>query len=193
MSKYGSDKPDTRYALFLQDIKEITDRSDFNAFKSAECVKAIIIPDGAKYSRKIIDELTDFVKKYKAKGLAWMKADEGKLTGGIAKFFNNHLQEDLIQTTGLNNGDIIFIIGDEKSVVEPALGALRVELARREGLTDPNDYKPLWVTSFPMFEYNEDEDRFAAMHHPFTAPQQNDIKNWNRTPLRYFQGVMILL
>jgi len=182
MSKYGSDKPDTRYALFLQDIKEITDRSDFNAFKSVECVKGIIVPNGGKYSRKIIEGYTDFIKKYKAKGLAWMKADEGKLTGGIAKFFNNHLQEDLIQTTGLNNGDIIFIIGDEKSVVEPALGALRVELARREGLTDPNDYKPLWVTSFPMFEYNEDEDRFAAMHHPFTAPQQDDIKKLESDP-----------
>ncbi|MFQ6676978.1 MAG: aspartate--tRNA ligase [Fidelibacterota bacterium] len=182
MSKYGSDKPDTRYELFLQDIKEFTDRSDFNAFKSVESVRAIVVPGGAKYSRKIIDGLTDFVKKYKAKGLAWMKGKDDQLSGGIAKFLSGDLQKDLIDSTGINNGDIIFIIGDERSVVEPALGALRVEIAKREGLADPNIYKPLWVTSFPMFEYDEDENRYMAMHHPFTAPQQNDIEKLETDP-----------
>ncbi len=182
MSKYGSDKPDMRFELFLQDVKEFTDKSDFNAFKSAECVKAIIVPDGAKYSRKIIDGLTDFVKMYKAKGLAFMKGENGGLTGGISKFFGEDLQKEFINYTGVNDGDIIFLIGDERSIVEPALGALRVEIARREGLTDPNMYKPLWVTSFPMFKFDEKEKRFMAMHHPFTAPRVEDIDKLESDP-----------
>ncbi len=182
LAKYGSDKPDTRYELFLNDVKEFTDRSEFNAFKSAESVKAIVLPGGAKYSRKIIDGLTDFVKKYKAKGLTWMKGENGKLSGGIAKFFDENLQSDLIHATEIKDGDIIFIIGDEKTVVEPALGALRVEIAKREGLADPNIYKPLWVTSFPMFEYDEVENRYTAMHHPFTAPHQDDIEKLETDP-----------
>lgn len=182
MSQYGSDKPDTRYGLFLQDIKEFTDRSDFNVFKSVESVKAIVIPGGAKYSRKIIDGLTDYVKKYKAKGLAWMKGENGQLSGGIAKFFDDNLTNDLIQTTDIKDGDIIFIIGDKKAVVEQALGALRVEIAKREELADPNIYKPIWVTSFPMFEYDEDENRYTAMHHPFTAPMEDDIDKLESDP-----------
>ncbi|MAO86657.1 MAG: aspartate--tRNA ligase [Candidatus Marinimicrobia bacterium] len=182
MSKYGSDKPDMRFELFLQDVKEFTDKSDFNAFKSAECVKAIIVSDGAKYSRKIIDELTEFVKTYKAKGLAWMKTENGQLTGGISKFFDDSLQKEIIKSSGMNDGDIIFLIGDERSIVEPALGALRVEIARREGLTDPNMYKPVWVTSFPMFKFDEKEKRFMAMHHPFTAPRVEDIDKLESDP-----------
>jgi aspartyl-tRNA synthetase len=182
LAKYGSDKPDTRYELFLNEVKEFTDRSEFNAFKSAESVKAIVLPGGAKYSRKIIDGLTDFVKKYKAKGLTWMKGENGKLSGGIAKFFDENLQSDLIHATEIKDGDIIFIIGDEKTVVEPALGALRCEIAKREGLADSNIYKPLWVTSFPMFEYDENENRYMAMHHPFTAPHQNDIERLETDP-----------
>ena len=182
MSKYGSDKPDMRFELFLQDVKEFTDKSDFNAFKSAECVKAIIVSDGAKYSRKIIDELTEFVKTYKAKGLAWMKTENGQLTGSISKFFDDSLQKEIIKSSGMNDGDIIFLIGDERSIVEPALGALRVEIARREGLTDPNMYKPVWVTSFPMFKFDEKEKRFMAMHHPFTAPRVEDIDKLESDP-----------
>ena len=182
MSKYGSDKPDMRFELFLQDVKEFTDKSDFNAFKSAECVKAIIVSDGAKYSRKIIDELTEFVKTYKAKGLAWMKTENGQLTGGISKFIDDNLQKEIIKSSGMNDGDIIFLIGDERSIVEPALGALRVEIARREGLTDPNMYKPVWVTSFPMFKFDEKEKRFMAMHHPFTAPRVEDIDKLESDP-----------
>ena len=182
MYKYGSDKPDMRFELFLQDVKEFTDKSDFNAFKSAECVKAIIVSDGAKYSRKIIDELTEFVKTYKAKGLAWMKTENGQLTGSISKFFDDSLQKEIIKSSGMNDGDIIFLIGDERSIVEPALGALRVEIARREGLTDPNMYKPVWVTSFPMFKFDEKEKRFMAMHHPFTAPRVEDIDKLESDP-----------
>ncbi len=182
MSKYGSDKPDTRYTLYLQDVKQFTDMSDFNAFKSAECVKAIVVPGGVKYSRKMIDELTDVVKTFKAKGLAWMKMDAGHLTGGISKFFEDNLQKEIKNATGMDDGDIIFLIGDERSVTEKSLGALRVEIAKREDLTDKNNFKPLWVTDFPMFEMDEETDKLTFLHHPFTSPTTQDVNELDSDP-----------
>jgi aspartyl-tRNA synthetase len=175
METYGTDKPDLRYEMQLQDVKEFTDASDFNAFKSAEKVKGLLVIGGAKYSRKIIDEFTDFVKKYKAKGLAWMKGEEGALSGGISKFFSDELQKSMMNSLGIQDGDALFMIGDETNIVLNALGHLRVKIAKREELTDPNEFKPVWVTEFPMFEYNDDADRFIAMHHPFTAPREEDV------------------
>jgi len=182
MSKYGSDKPDTRYTLYLQDVKQFTDMSDFNAFKSAECVKAIVVPGGVKYSRKMIDELTDVVKTFKAKGLAWMKMDAGHLTGGISKFFEDNLQKEIKNATGMDDGDIIFLIGDERSVTEKSLGALRVEIAKREDLSDKNNFKPLWVTDFPMFEMDEETDKLTFLHHPFTSPTTQDVNELDSDP-----------
>ena len=182
METYGSDKPDLRYKMKLQDVKEFTDVSDFNAFKSAEKVKGLVVEDGAKYSRKIIDELTDFVKKYKAKGLAWMKGENGSLTGGISKFFSEELQRLMCEKCSVKDGDILFMIGDESAVTLKALGQLRVEIAKREELTNKDDFKPVWVTEFPMFEYDEDADRFIAMHHPFTAPREEDVDMLDSDP-----------
>ena len=182
METYGSDKPDLRYKMKLQDVKEFTDVSDFNAFKSAEKVKGLVVEDGAKYSRKIIDELTDFVKKYKAKGLAWMKGENGSLTGGISKFFSEELQRLMCEKCSVKDGDILFMIGDESAVTLKALGQLRVEIAKREELTNKDDFKPVWVTEFPMFEYDEDADRFIAMHHPFTTPREEDVDMLDSDP-----------
>ena len=182
MEIYGSDKPDLRYGIQLQDVKDFTDVSDFNAFKSAEKVKGIIIEGGAKYSRKNIDELTDFVKKYKAKGLAWMKGEKGTFIGGISKFFSENLQKTMFEKLSMNDGDILFMIGDDSSIVLNALGHLRVEIAKREALTNKDDFKPVWVTEFPMFEYDKDADRFIAMHHPFTAPRESDIEMLDSDP-----------
>ena len=182
METYGSDKPDLRYGMQLQDVKDFTDASDFNAFKSAEKVKGIIIEGGAKYSRKNIDELTDFVKKYKAKGLAWMKGEKGAFIGGISKFFSENLQKTMFEKLSVNDGDILFMIGDDSSVTLNALGHLRVEIAKREALTNKDDFKPVWVTEFPMFEYDKDADRFIAMHHPFTAPRESDIEMLESDP-----------
>ena len=182
METYGSDKPDLRYGMQLQDVKDFTDASDFNAFKSAEKVKGIIIEGGAKYSRKNIDELTDFVKKYKAKGLAWMKGEKGTFIGGISKFFSENLQKTMFEKLSMNDGDILFMIGDDSSVTLNALGHLRVEIAKREALTNKDDFKPVWVTEFPMFEYDKDADRFIAMHHPFTAPRESDIEMLDSDP-----------
>ena len=182
MHQYGSDKPDTRFEIFLQDIKSITDQSEFNAFKSVESVKAIVVPNGASFSRKIIDEYTEFVKKYNAKGLAWMKAKEGKLDGGISKFLSDKLQKELILSTKINDDDIIFIIGDKESIVLNALGTLRVEVAKNMELIDPNKYNPIWITDFPMFEFDEDSKRYLARHHPFTAPAVDNIDDLNLDP-----------
>ena len=182
MEIYGSDKPDLRYGMKLQDVKDFTDASDFNAFKSAEKVKGIVVEGGAKYSRKNIDEFTDFVKKYKAKGLAWMKGENGAFTGGISKFFSDDLQETMCEILGVNDGDILFMIGDNLSVTLNALGQLRVAIAKREALTNKDDFKPVWVTEFPMFEYDEGADRFIAMHHPFTAPREEDVDMLDSDP-----------
>ncbi len=182
METYGSDKPDLRYGMQLQDVKDFTDASDFNVFKSVEKVKGIIVEGGAKYSRKNIDELTDYVKKYKAKGLAWMKGEKGAFIGGISKFFSENIQKIMFEKLSVKDGDILFIIGDDSSVTLNALGHLRVEIAKREALTNKDDFKPVWVTEFPMFEYDKDADRFIAMHHPFTAPRESDIEMLDSDP-----------
>ena len=182
MDKYGTDKPDIRFELFLQDIKPFTDKSDFKAFKSAEIVKGLVAPGGAKYSRKNIDGFTDFVKKYKAKGLAWMKVEDGLLMGGISKFFDESLQKELISAMGMNDGDIIFIIGDDKELTQIALGALRVEIGKIEGIYDTGEFNPVWITDFPLFEFDAEADRFIARHHPFTAPSSSNIKDLETNP-----------
>ena len=182
MDQYGSDKPDTRFEILLKELKQITDRSDFNAFKSADIVKGIVIPDGGSFSRKIIDNYTEFVKKYNAKGLAWMKGEDGKLVGGISKFFSDDLQKEIITSTKINNGDIIFIIGDQKQVVLNVLGALRVEIAKEMKLIDNNKFHPVWITDFPMFEYDDQSNRFVARHHPFTAPATDKLDELDSDP-----------
>ena len=179
---YGSDKPDLRYGMKLLDAKQFTDRSEFNAFKSAEIVRGIVVDGGAKYSRKIIDELTEFVKKYKAKGLAWMKGENGALSGGISKFFLTELQGEMCNSLGMKDNDILFLMGDEKMTVLKALGALRVEIAKREKLADKNDFKPLWVTDFPMFQIDEESNKLTFLHHPFTSPSTQKVEEMDSNP-----------
>ena len=182
MDTYGSDKPDLRYEMTLKDVKEFSDKSEFNAFKSAKTVKGLVVEGGAKYSRKIIDEFTDFVKKYEAKGLAWMKGENGGLTGGISKFFPEDLQKSMCKKLSIKDGDALLMVGDERMTVLSALGALRVEIARRENLAEEGVFLPLWVTEFPMFEYDREADRYFAMHHPFTAPRKEDVEKLDSDP-----------
>ena len=177
MDVYGTDKPDTRFGMHLVDLKNLTDISEFNAFKSSPCVRGIIVNGGAKYSRKNIDDYTDFVKKYNAKGLAWMKMESDQLQGGISKFINIELQKEIIESAKIENGDIIFLIGDQKKTVLTALGALRLHIGMEEGLCDSNKFNPVWVTDFPMFEYDGESKRYIAMHHPFTAPQTKNLED----------------
>ena len=182
MNIYGTDKPDTRFDMRLIDIKDLTDESDFNAFKSSPCVKAIVVKSGSKYSRKNIDEFTDYVKKYNAKGLAWMKMDSNELIGGISKFFSSEIQNQLIKIAMIENGDIIFIIGDKKEITLTSLGALRSYIGEKEGLYGSKQFNPIWVTDFPMFEYDGDSKRYIAMHHPFTAPQTKNLEDLESEP-----------
>ncbi len=182
MEIYGSDKPDLRYETQLLDLKKYTDISDFNAFRSVERVKGIVVKGGAKYSRKIIDELTEFVKKYKAKGLAWMKVQQDGFEGGISKFFSADLQDSLQNELGLKENDILFMIGDDSSIVLNALGQLRSKIAKMEDLANKDEFKPVWVTEFPMFDHDDEMGRFVAMHHPFTAPREEDVELLDTDP-----------
>ena len=177
MDVYGTDKPDTRFGMHLIDLKNLTDISEFNAFKSSPCVRGVVVNGGAKYSRKNIDDYTDFVKKYNAKGLAWMKMESDQLQGGISKFINIDIQKEIIESAKIENGDIIFLIGDQKKTVLTALGSLRLHIGMEEGLRDSNKFNPVWVTDFPMFEYDSDSKRYIAMHHPFTAPQTKNLED----------------
>jgi len=182
MERYGSDKPDTRYGMELINFKPFSDKSDFNSFSDVDSVKAIIVSEGAKYSRKIIEGLTEDAKKNGAKGLAWMKLQDGTFSGGISKFFVNDLQSEIIKNLQIKNDDLLLIIGDEKNIVLKALGKIRTVVASMEELYDKNDFKPLWVTEFPMFDYDVNDGRYVAMHHPFTAPRDSDVNKLDKDP-----------
>ena len=177
MDQYGSDHPDIRYDLKLQNVKTFTDESSFKAFKNVEDIFGIVIPGGAKYSRKQIDEFTEFVKPYKAKGLAWMKGEGGAMSGGISKFFSSNLQEKMRSKLSINDGDILFMIGDTRKTAQTALGALRCKISQTENLINKNDFNPLWITDFPMFEFDEEENRYHSLQHPFTQPKTDNIEN----------------
>ena len=183
MNKYGSDKPDLRFEMPLINLESITKHSKFKTFHSSEAVRGIVVRGGAKFSRKKIDGLTKFVSKFKAKGLAWMKKEDDLFSGGISKFFNEDLQNDIVKKTGIKPGDIIFMIGDKLKITLKALGNLRIELAKQEKLIDNNLFKPVWITDFPMFDYDDKENRYIAMHHPFTAPKIEHIDSFDKKPL----------
>ena len=187
LEKYGSDKPDHRFEMELQEMAGFVEKSDFNTFKSVlesgGRVKALVCPNASTYSRKVIDELTDYLKKYfRAKGLAWMKCNDGKLDGGISKFFPEAVQNEMISELGIADDCIIFMVGDIAKTVFSALGALRLELGKRENLIDTTAWAPLWVVDFPLVEWNEDKNRWDALHHPFTSPNLEDLDKLDSTP-----------
>jgi len=187
MNRFGSDKPDIRFGMELQEFSEFVRSSNFNAFKSVlesgGIVKALVCPNANNYSRKVIDELTEYLKQYfGAKGLAWMKCSEGKLDGGISKFFDENVQNDIISTLKVNDNDIIFIVGDKPKIVYNALGALRLKLGENESLIDESVWAPLWVVDFPLVEWNEDAKRWDALHHPFTSPNIEDMDKLDDSP-----------
>ena len=187
MERYGSDKPDIRFDMELQEMAGFVEQSDFNAFKSVlesgGRVKGLVCPNASTYSRKVIDELTDYLKKYYgAKGLAWMKCVDGKLDGGIGKFFPESVKNDIISQLSIEDDSVIFMVGDAAKTVFAALGALRIELAKRENLIDSNKWAPLWVVDFPLVEWNEDKNRWDALHHPFTSPNLEDLDKLDSEP-----------
>ena len=177
---YGTDKPDLRFELEIQDITNVFKKTDIsfleNVIKDDGVVNALVVNDKASdYSRKDLDKLTDFVKKYKASGLAFLKYNDSNFTGSIAKALNDYEKDSLVEKLNLKGNDLVLIISGEYNVVKSSLGALRSKLGKDLNLAKDNSYEMLWVTDFPVFEYSELEKRFIACHHPFTMPREEDI------------------
>ncbi len=180
MRYYGSDKPDLRFDMRLHDLNEVFKATSFSVFSSViengGLIKAINAKGAAsKYSRKDLDHLTEFVKIYKAKALAYVKYSEGEFTGSIAKFLSDEEKEALKKEMDIENGDLILIVADEKSIANVAMGALRVKVAHDLGIIDESSFKFAWITDFPMFEYSKESNTYVACHHPFTAPHDEDV------------------
>ena len=171
MALYGSDKPDTRFEMLLQDLTDLVKGVDFKVFSEAPAVKAIVVKGAAdNYSRKDIDKMTEVAKQYGAKGLAWVKVVDGELNGPVAKFLTS-IQGDLTSALGLEDKDLILFVADTLEVANATLGALRGRIAKELGLIDNDKFNFLWVVDWPMFEWSEEEGRYMSAHHPFTLPQ----------------------
>lgn len=180
MDRFGCDKPDTRFGMELVNLAEVMADVDFKVFKSAlengGQVKAINAKGASEqYSRKKIDHMADYLKRFGAKGLAWLKVSDEGLTGPIAKFFDEQKQAQIMATMGAEAGDLLLFVADKPSVVAASLDALRRQLAKELDLIDPSQFNFLWVVDWPLLEYDEDEGRYTAMHHPFTMPKQSDL------------------
>jgi aspartyl-tRNA synthetase len=183
MARYGSDKPDLRFEMELQDLSASAQGTTFAPFASAlearGVVKGIVVKGGAHLSRKQLDELQEVAKRYGAGALAWVKLGD-ELSSSLLKALGEEGVTRLAAAAGAERGDAVLVVAGRKSVVNVSLGALRNEVARREKLIKPGVYVPLWVTEFPMFEYHEEDDRYYAMHHPFTSPVDEDLEKFER-------------
>lgn len=187
MRRYGSDKPDTRFEMELIDVSQLGRDMDFKVFKDTVEndgeIKAIVAKGAAEqYTRKDMDALIEFVNIYGAKGLAWVKVVEDGLTGPIGRFFETENVETLLTLTGAEAGDLVMFVADKPNVVAQSLGALRVKLAKELGLIDETKLNFLWVTDWPLLEYDEDAKRYVAAHHPFTSPKEADIAKLGTAP-----------
>ena len=182
MENYGSDAPDIRFELKLIDISDIAADCELRVFKQVVdeggIVKAICVPGGAEFSRKDLDDLTEFAQIFGAKGMAWIKRNPDGWQSPIAKFFTDEQKQALEERVGLNEGDLVLFCADQKKVVYDALGNLRQEIARRRGLLNESEYRFVWVTDFPLFEYSETEKSYTSSHHPFTMPDTDDLDKY---------------
>ena len=172
MNNYGSDKPDTRFEMLLQDLTEVVKDVDFKVFSQAPVVKAIVVKGNAdKYSRKNIDKLTEFAKQFGAKGLAWVKFTDGAITGPVAKFLTS-IEDKLTVSLQLEENDLVLFVADTLEVANNTLGALRTRIAKELDMVDNSKFNFLWVVDWPMFEWSEEEGRYMSAHHPFTLPTE---------------------
>jgi aspartyl-tRNA synthetase, bacterial type len=183
MDRYGSDKPDIRFGMELQNLNETLKDTEFKVFKgtidNGGQVKAIVVKDGAdKYSRKNIEAYQEYIKRFGAKGLAWAKFNDNELTGGVSKFIKDH-ESALVERLGLENNDLLLFVADNKKVVADSLGYLRKAIAKEQHLYDPNEFAFTWVVNWPLFEYDEGIQRWTAAHHPFTMPNEEDVHYLN--------------
>ncbi len=189
MERFGSDKPDIRFGFELKNLSDILENTEFKVFAGAIAaggsVRAINVNGGASMSRKEIDALVEFVKTYRAKGLAWLKwAESGDISSSYAKFLSDAENEAIKARMEAKPGDLILIVADKNDVVFDALGNLRCHCAKKMGLCDPMDFKFLWVTEFPLLEWSEEDNRFYAKHHPFTMPMEEDLQYIDTDPGR---------
>lgn len=180
MERYGSDKPDIRFGMELMDISEYVKGSDFKVFKSVldngGQVKVIKVDGYANIPRRELDGLVEYAQRYGAKGLAWIQYTETEIKSPFKKFYSEETFQKIKEATNAQTGDLLLVVADKPLVVAQALGELRLEMGRRRGLINENEYKFLWVVDFPMFEYDEENKRWKAMHHPFTAPRDEDVQ-----------------
>ena len=191
MARYGSDKPDTRFDMELNDISDIFADSEFVIFKNVlenkGIINAICVKNAAdQFSRKNLDKLQESAKVYGAKALAYLKLNDGVMSGSIAKNVTEQQQKALVERLGMENNDLVLIIADKKNVAQTALGALRVKLGKELNLIDESKFNFLWVTNFPMFEYSESENRYVAAHHPFTSPNLEDVDKLLSDPVNCY-------
>lgn len=200
MANYGSDKPDIRFEMKLKDVAEVVQESDFRVFtqtlEDGGLVKGLAVKGAAnQFTRKQIDGLEEIAKTYGAKGLAWMKVTEEGLTGPIARFFEEEsLQTNLLEAMDAEAGDLLVFVADKKKVTHEALGALRVHLGKVLELYDPEELSFLWIVDWPLFEYDEEEERYVAAHHPFTHPKEEDKEKLLSDPTSvYAQAYDIVL
>lgn len=188
MEKYGSDKPDTRFGLELVDVTKVVKGCGFSVFDNATkrgySVRAINAKGLSKMTRKEIDSYQDVVREYGAKGLAYISIKEEGISSPIQKFFTEEKFSELIEKLGGEKGDVLFFVADKNKVVFDALGALRLAIAKKNNLIDESVYDILWVTDFPLYEYDEEEKRLVAMHHPFTSPKNEHLKYLDKNPLK---------
>ena len=185
MERFGSDKPDTRFALELRDLKDVFKNTTFEAYKTAEAIKGICIPGvAAETSRKVIDNLTLEAKKFGLGGLAVIKKENGQLTGSFVKFLLEEEKEALIKTLEVNDNDIIIISAGPYNRVAPLLGAIRLQYGKQLGLIKPNTYDLLWIIDFPMFERDLETGKMVASHHPFTRPKDEDLHYLDEDPTK---------
>ena len=186
MEKYGSDKPDLRFGMEFHDVTDLAKGHGFSVFDDAEYIVGFAATGCAKYTRKQVDALTEFVKRPQvgAKGLIWIRMEEDKIKSSIDKFYSPEEVRAIAERTGAKAGDMVFILCGKKFKALTQLCALRLEVGRQEGLRDPKKFAPLWVVDFPMFEWDDETQRFYAMHHPFTSPKKEDIQYLESDPGR---------
>lgn len=188
LAKYGTDRPDLRFEMSLHDLNVIAEQTSFSVFldqlREGGCVKGLCVKGGADLSRKAIDEYTDFVGRLGIKGLAWIKYQESGLNSSIVKFFPHHVQDELIRKMEMEEGDLLFMIADQPARTNQGLDHLRRKIAKDRKLIDPDRYEFLWVTDFPLFSWNQDENRLESEHHPFTSPHLEDLHLIDKEPLK---------
>ena len=182
MEKYGTDKPDLRFELKLNDVTDILQKSDFDIFKKAPVIKCINAEKCANFSRKELDELLEIAKTYKAKGLVTMKVMKDKIESNVAKYIDEKLQKELLKRANAKDGDLLLIVADNFNIVHCSLGAIRNELGKKLKLTDPKDFRFCWIVDFPLFAWNDEEQKWEAEHHIFTMPKKEHLQYLEKDP-----------